>query len=99
MATRPDGVMDELIYGRYDDESKNIIYDEQKITKIRSRVKTNIQECISCEAIDNCAGGCMGEAINETKDFYGVKKNLCEATIYLAKILKSDNGLYKFIHP
>jgi radical SAM protein with 4Fe4S-binding SPASM domain len=99
MATRLDGVLDELIYGKYDQRTKRIIYDEQKIAKIRSRKKTNIPECQSCEAIDNCAGGCLGEAINETKNFYGIKKNLCEVTRYLAKILKSDNGLYKFIHP
>jgi radical SAM protein with 4Fe4S-binding SPASM domain len=99
MATRPDGVLDELIYGKYDINTKKIIYDEQKIDKIRSRNKANIPECQTCEIIDNCAGGCIGEAINETKDFYGTKKNLCEVTRYLAKTLKSNNGLYKFIHP
>lgn len=99
MATRPDGVLDDLIYGKYDKELKKIIYFQDKIDKIRSRRKGNIPECQSCDAIDNCAGGCLGEAINETKDFYRVKRNLCEVTRYLARILKSNNGLYKFIHP
>lgn len=99
MATRPDGVLDDLLYGKYEEMSKDIIYDQDKIEKIRSRRKSNIPECQLCEAVDNCAGGCLGEALNETKDFYKVKKNLCEVTRYLAKILRSNNGLYKFIHP
>ena len=99
MATRPDGVLDDLLYGKYDETSKEIIYDQGKIDKIRSRRKSNIPECQSCDAVDNCAGGCLGEALNETKDFYKVKKNLCEVTRYLAKILRSNNGLYEFIHP
>lgn len=99
MATRPDGVLDELIYGKYDKDTKSITYDQNKIDKIRSRSKNNIPECKLCKAIDSCAGGCMGEAINETKDFYGVKKNLCEVTRYLAENLRTNNGLYKFIHP
>jgi uncharacterized protein len=99
MATRPDGVLDELIYGKYDESSKEITYFQDRIDKIRSRKKTNIPECRTCEAIDNCAGGCLGEALNETKNFYKVKKNLCEPTRYLAKRLRSNNGLFKFIHP
>ena len=99
MATKPDTVLGDLIYGKYDKASRKIIYFQDKIEKIRSRRKANLPECQSCEIIDNCAGGCMGEAINETGDFYGVKKNLCEATRYLAKRLSLNSGLYKFIHP
>lgn len=100
MATRPDNRLRELIYGKYDKDTNRIIYFQDKIDKIRSRRKANIPECQSCEVIDNCAGGCLGEAINETGDFYKVKKSLCESTKYLFKRMKhSNNGLYKFIHP
>lgn len=99
MATRPDGILDELIYGKYDESTKEITYFQDSIDKIRSRRKSNIPECQTCEVIHNCAGGCLGEAVNETKDFYGVKKNLCEVTRYLFQRSNSNNELFKFIHP
>lgn len=99
MATRPGTILDDLIYGEYDENTKAIKYFQDKIEKIRSRDKANIPECQSCDVVNHCAGGCMGEALNETQDFYKVKKNLCEVTKYLAKRMKLDNGLYPFIHP
>lgn len=98
MVTGTEGILGELIYGKYDEDSKKIIYDQDKINRIRSRNKANLPECRTCEVIDNCAGACMGEAINETKNFYGVKKNFCEVIKYLAKKMPRNNGLFEFLH-
>lgn len=98
MATELGNILGELIYGKYDKDSKKIIYFQDKIEKIRSRRKANLFECRSCDIIDYCAGGCMGEAINETRDFYKVKKNFCEVTKYLAKKMPLGKGLYEFLH-
>jgi len=77
-----------------------IIYNDRKIEKIRSRRADNISACQDCPIKDFCAGGCIGEAINETGDFWGIKQNLCEATRFLAEAL-GTNYLERFpyIHP
>jgi len=92
--------MDDLIYGYFDNNINQIIYDHNKIKKIRSRTVNNIPDCQDCFIKHFCAGGCIGEAINETSDFFGIKKNLCEATKFLATSLGTNyNEPYPFIHP
>jgi uncharacterized protein len=92
--------LDVFLYGKYNKMSNNIEYFEEKIQLIRSRKATEIPECQKCEIRDYCGGGCAGEAINETGDFFGVKKYLCEATKLLAKNLGTGyNKLYPFLHP
>jgi len=92
--------LDDLVYGQYDEAKNRITYDESKIEKIRTRRWDQIPECQACEIVKYCAGGCAGEAINESGDFYGVKKNLCGATRYLASIYGVGyKERFTYIHP
>jgi len=92
--------MDGMIYGHWDKDSGLIQYNHDRINKIRQRRVGRLRECESCEAKLFCAGGCAGEAVNETGDFFGVNTKLCDATRYLAKELGVDKDtLFPYIHP
>lgn len=81
------GNLDDLIYGKYDSKNDIIIYDEDKIKNIRRRTVDNLTECLDCPVKYYCAGGCIGEAINENGTIFSIKKKNCEAIKYLAKEL------------
>lgn len=90
--------LDDLIYGHY--SNGTIFYDAQKIEKIRSRTIENIPECRLCPIKEHCAGGCLGEAINETESFWGVKKQLCSVVRYLSEqLLPTISEPYPYLHP
>lgn len=82
-----EGKLDELIYGKYDANKDEIIYDYDKIRKIKARTVDNLKECNDCEVKYYCAGGCIGEAINENGTIYSIKSKNCEAIKYLANEL------------
>lgn len=89
--------LDELLYGKYIPEEDRIEYYPEKIAKIRNRKVDNLKECENCDIKYYCAGGCIGEAINENGTIFSIKEKNCEAIKYLAKEL-----LYKEIpvlHP
>ncbi len=93
------GIMDPLIYGSYDPMKKVIIYDEEQIRRIRRRNRENLPRCAKCDVGVHCAGGCVGEALNETGDIYGIKKVNCEITKRLAKVVPLGKGLYSWLNP
>lgn len=97
--TADDVSMKELIYGVYDENLDTIFYDKKAIEHIRSRKAENIPECRECEVRNYCAGACLGEALNETGNFYGVKKESCDAIRYLWKKLGGKPIKNKFLHP
>lgn len=97
--TADDITMKELIYGVYDEKLDTIFYDQKAIDHIRSRKAENIAECRNCEVRNYCAGACLGEALNETGSFYGVKKQACDAIKYLWKKLGSTPIRNKYLHP
>jgi radical SAM protein with 4Fe4S-binding SPASM domain len=99
MAFSGRGLLKDLIYGRWDEESKMIVYDEKAIAGIRSRSIENMPDCLGCEAAANCAGGCLGEALYETGDMCGIRKDHCEAVRFLARNLPRNSGLYPCNHP
>lgn len=94
------GPLQQLIYGKYNADEKKIIYDEDKIYKIRSRCAEVLRKgaCKDCNLVYHCAGGCVGQAVNETGNILGVKKWSCEATKYLGERLPLNCGLYPVIH-
>ena len=73
----------EVMYGRWDAETGEIIYNQASISKIRSRTVENIPACAGCVAKDHCAGGCIGAGMMRSRDFYGVNPEFCEVTMYL----------------
>jgi radical SAM protein with 4Fe4S-binding SPASM domain len=86
------GKMDAMIYARFDPEADKIIYDEEKLRILHSRVlplKTSHQssmlpdECHSCAAGEYCAGFCLGETLNENGSLFKIKTRVCKALKYI----------------
>lgn len=97
---KTDSLLDVMLYGKYDEEKHTIIYDDEKIKKIQSRNIEHLTLCVDCPVRQYCAGGCAGEAINETNDFYGVKEYLCKITKALASEFGVDYGVpFPYLHP
>lgn len=92
-------ILPELIYGRFDPNIGTITYDKKKVVAIRSRKASNLAKCQGCEVLYHCAGGCFGEAVNETGRLLGVKKDYCAAIRFLAHHLPVNAGLYPYLHP
>lgn len=88
-----------MVYGKYDPKTKSIIYYEDKIKVIQSRRFDNIQECKNCEIKYNCAGGCLGEALNELGSIFSIKKENCKAIKFLAKRLPLNKKKLPVFHP
>ena len=99
MAFNGETFLDELIYGKWDKKKQVIHYDGEALEKIRARNIDNLPECSNCEALANCAGGCLGEALYETGDIFGMRKDHCEAVRYLFRHLPRNSGLYPYNHP
>jgi radical SAM protein with 4Fe4S-binding SPASM domain len=94
------GPLQQLIYGKYIPGEDKIIYDEEKIHKIRSRCAENLEKgpCKGCKFVYHCAGGCIGQVVNETGDIMGIHERNCKVTKYLAERMPLDNGLYPVLH-
>jgi radical SAM protein with 4Fe4S-binding SPASM domain len=92
--------LQQLVYGKYIPEKDVIIYDEDKISKIRARCSENLihGECKDCKFIYHCAGGCIGQTVNETGNLMGRHKKNCEITKYLAERMPLNAGLHPVIH-
>lgn len=88
-----------LIYGKFDPDTGTITYDQKKIATIRSRKASNLAECQGCPVLYHCAGGCLGEGVNEKGRLLGVKKDYCEAIRFLARHMPLNAGLYPYLHP
>jgi radical SAM protein with 4Fe4S-binding SPASM domain len=87
-----------FIYGKWDKQSKKIVYDNDKIKALQNRNIDNIEHCKNCIAKLHCGGQCLAEIQNETGKLDGQKHETCEAIITLFKEL----GVYKtydYMHP
>jgi len=94
-----DQKMSDLVYGKYEANSDTIIYDQNKIKQIQNRTAQNMPFCHGCEVLYNCAGACLGEALNETGSIFGIKPQVCDAIKYLAKNMPLNTEIYPFLHP
>jgi len=93
------GPLQHLIYGRYDRDNDRIVYDQKRIELIRSRCRVLAEtRCSDCAVLDNCMGGCVGEAVNVTGDLYGIKKASCEATQELWRLLPRRREPFAVLH-
>jgi len=88
MMNNGEGILEDLIYGKYVSEEKRIEYNHKKIEKIQSRNIHNLEQCKNCEVLKHCAGGCVGSAILYSGDFYGINQMFCKTTKYLYKYMK-----------
>ncbi|MGU8435558.1 radical SAM protein [Clostridium perfringens] len=91
--------MDCLFYGKYDSETDTIHYNTEKIKYLQERSVNNLKECENCEAKYHCAGGCIGEALNEKGSIYAIKEKNCEAIRYLAKAILEEGVEKMPLHP
>jgi len=91
--------MQKLIYGEWNAEAKKIAYDHSSIEQIRSRNVNNIPACKACDIKEHCGGGCIGEALNETKDFYGIIQDNCFCTKYIAQHMPVGKITIPHLHP
>lgn len=88
-----------MVYGKYNTKTKSITYYKDKMEVIQSRRVDNLRECKNCEIKYNCAGGCLGEAINETGTIFSIKKENCKAIKFLAKKIDLNKKKYPVFHP
>ena len=97
------GHMDIFVYGRYDAQTNTIIYDEDKIARLRTRELKNMAECQDCIAKEHCAGFCLGETQNEMHDLFKIKGVVCEPIRYIYARIGDDykqfGGEFKYKHP
>lgn len=88
-----------FIYGRWDKNNNKIIYDQNKISMLRSRSADNMPGCKNCSAKNNCAGYCLGEVTNETGNMFGKKTKVCDPIRFLLKNLTPEQCKYEYSHP
>jgi len=91
--------LDVFIYGKWDRESGTITYDRDKINQIKNRNVASLKECHGCEYIQNCAGSCAGESLNETGSLYKPNTRLCTVIKYLGSRIERNDGVYPYLHP
>ena len=92
-------VLPELIYGNYDALMGTIAYDYSKMDAISQRKAENLVECKDCSILNHCAGGCIGECLNEKGSMLGVKRHYCVARLFLYQNLDLDGSLFPFFIP
>lgn len=91
--------MDIFYYGKWQPETKTILYDEKKILFIQKREVDNIPGCQNCVAKYNCCGYCPGEVLNETHDYFGQKTKVCPAIKWLYINMPDYLKKYTYTHP
>lgn len=91
--------MSDFIYGKWNPNTKEILYDQEKIKKLQSRSTENMNHCNDCTSKEHCGGYCLGEVLNETKDMFGKKKGVCDAIKFLDQNMEMNLRNYKHTHP
>ena len=95
------GALQDCIYGRFDKQTRQIVYDQVRIDRIRLRNVSYLGQnaCKGCIALRHCAGGCVGKMIAETSDLYQATTEWCTAVQYLFSHLPAVQGLFPYLHP
>jgi radical SAM protein with 4Fe4S-binding SPASM domain len=91
--------MDCFIYGKWDNNSRQFVFYQDKIAGLRNRTSDKMLHCIHCEARLHCGGYCLGEVVNETGSLVGQKPTTCKAIRYLLKELGTFSVPYEYLHP
>jgi radical SAM protein with 4Fe4S-binding SPASM domain len=88
----PNGVLHDLIIGRYNSEKRLIEYFPEKILNIQKRNAIFLSEndCKGCQVIKHCAGGCVGKIASVTDDIYKMNPDWCDAVRYLYDNIKVE---------
>ena len=91
--------MNVFIYGKWDAKTKKIEYDQKKIRLLQSRKLSGIPHCQKCPVGEFCRGYCLGEVVNETRNLFGCKDNICASVRKLFQELSDEEKKYIYSHP
>lgn len=91
--------MNPFIIGKWNQVTRRIEYHADKINQLRLRSANNMVGCQKCKALKNCAGYCLGEVANESRDMFGKKAAVCNAIRYLYAHMKDSDCKYDYLHP
>lgn len=91
--------MNVFIYGKWDKGKKSIVYFEDKIDFLRSRVYTKMESCSNCSIAPYCRGYCPGEVTNETGNIFGCKTIVCTPAKIIFNRLTDEEKKYIYTHP
>jgi len=91
--------MDCFVYGKWDSESANFVFSQQKIDLLRNRNSDTMPQCMRCEARLHCGGYCLGEVVNETGTLKGQKLTTCKAVRRLLRELGTFKEPFEYFHP
>ncbi len=82
----------EFVYGRWDEGSGRIIYDEQRRAALAAREWCNLKPCNKCNLAESCAGGCAGKAFLKTGDLMQPDTDICRYVHILARNIPVGQG-------
>ncbi|MCL2082497.1 MAG: hypothetical protein FWH04_04585 [Oscillospiraceae bacterium] len=88
-----------FIYGEWDNESSSILYFNDKIKFLQSRILYNLVHCIGCNARDYCAGWCAARIARQTGNIFDFVPDYCEAIKYLQKNIVCGENILNIPHP
>jgi radical SAM protein with 4Fe4S-binding SPASM domain len=94
------GVLQDLVYGKWDKEKKEIVYNDERKANIEARNVKNLVEgdCKGCPIVKHCAGGCIGKVMVRSGGLHKMDPNWCAATRYLAEHIPLNTGIYPVNH-
>lgn len=91
--------LQKLLYGGYNEKTKSIYFNEEKIDQIRTRNIYNLPICKDCEIGPYCVGSCTGTAYQKTGDMMGIVEDYCEAIKFMYNEINWKDGLFPCFHP
>lgn len=91
--------MDCFIYGKWDNQQKKFVFNQEKIDNLRNRNTNNLEHCKNCEAKSHCGGYCLGEVVNETGRLSGQKPVACKAIKRLVREIGVFDEPFSYLHP
>jgi uncharacterized protein len=91
--------LDCFLYGRWDAEQQEIVYDGDKIVRLQRRDLDGLAACQDCAVREYCAGGCAGRTAFQTGDIFTPIPEYCAATRYLARHMELGGRSWRVTHP
>ena len=88
-----------FVYGKWNSETNEFDFYEDKIMKLQKRSAENMQHCMKCRARLQCGGYCLGEVVNETGDLLGQKPQVCKGVCRLYDELQPPISQFEYTHP
>ena len=88
-----------FIYGKWLPDEHAIKYDYNKILSLQNNNLKKLPECQTCVIGEYCAGGCIGRTVYQTGTLGNIIPQVCDATRYMAKHIKTGSKKLLYTHP